>query len=156
MKRASAIALLAVAWLLLSGELTLVNLLAGVAVAFVALFVVRFPRERGLPRLRMSRVLAFVFWFTWQVVKANVRIALEVLRRNPKRDAAVVRVPMPPRPLWEVTVLANLVTFVPGTLVIEVSDEPRELYVHGLFDEDPEEIRQDVERLARHLERMRR
>jgi multicomponent Na+:H+ antiporter subunit E len=40
---------------------------------------------------------------------------------------------------WEITVLANLITLTPGTLVVDVSPDNKILYVHAMDIDDAED-----------------
>ncbi|TXK89118.1 Na+/H+ antiporter subunit E, partial [Parageobacillus sp. SY1] len=40
---------------------------------------------------------------------------------------------------WEITVLSNLITLTPGTLVVDVSEDGNTLYVHALDAPNVEE-----------------
>ena len=48
-------------------------------------------------------------------------------------------------------VLANLISFTPGTLTIAVDEERSDLFVHALHIGRPERVREQVERLERRL-----
>lgn len=37
---------------------------------------------------------------------------------------------------WEITILANLITLTPGTLVIDVSPDNKTLYIHAMDIDD--------------------
>lgn len=40
---------------------------------------------------------------------------------------------------WEITLLSSLITLTPGTLVVEVSDDNKTLYIHAMDIEDVED-----------------
>jgi multicomponent Na+:H+ antiporter subunit E len=156
MRRVTAAVVLVITWLLLTGEFTLISLLLGILVAAVALIVVRFPETQSVSRLRLIGLGPFLAWYVWMVAKSNLIVATETLRPSPKRHAAVVRVPVTSLNTWEVVMLMNLVTFTPGTIAVDVSDDERSIYVHGLYLQDPDEIVRDVQDMGRRLEGLRR
>ena len=45
---------------------------------------------------------------------------------------------------WEITLLANLITLTPGTLVIEVSPDNKTLYIHAMNIDDVEAEREGI------------
>lgn len=67
---------------------------------------------------------------------ANLRVAADVLRPQPKMEPALVTVSLRDFTDSEVTMLANFVTLTPGTLSLDVGppDEKgnRELIVHAM------------------------
>jgi multicomponent Na+:H+ antiporter subunit E len=66
----------------------------------------------------------------------------------------IVRVPVTVRGELELTVLANLISFTPGTLTLEVDEERSLLYVHALHMDSPDQVREQVARLERRLLRV--
>ena len=40
---------------------------------------------------------------------------------------------------WEITLLSSLITLTPGTIVINVSDDQRTLYIHAIDVDDVDE-----------------
>ena len=44
----------------------------------------------------------------------------------------------------EITLLANLITLTPGTLSFDLSKDRRTLYVHAMFVDSPESVRDTI------------
>jgi multicomponent Na+:H+ antiporter subunit E len=80
--------------------------------------------------LRSARSLLI---FVFELIKANVRVAVEVLTPGFSMTAGIIRVPTRTRSSLELVLLANAISLTPGTLTLEVDEERRELYVHGLY-----------------------
>lgn len=92
---------------------------------------------------RIGHVLArapFLAWFLVvflrELVRANLRVAWEVLTPGFSMQAGIVRVPTHCRSEWEMLLLANTITMTPGTLSLEVDTDNWELYVHTLYVPD--------------------
>lgn len=139
--------LLALCWLLLTGQFTPVNFLFGFVVAYglLWLFGRLAPSESASVQApgyfgKMFQVIGFGLFFVWELILANVRVAMDVLRWRPQMEPAVVAVPLQGFSDAEVTVLANFITLTPGTLSLDVVDnvvdgaaqEGRILYVHAM------------------------
>ncbi|MEZ4657465.1 MAG: Na+/H+ antiporter subunit E [Caldilineaceae bacterium] len=135
--------LLAVAWLLLTGQFTPLNFLFGLVISYAVLWF--FGRAastdadgRGRPAYFNSapRLISFVCFFVWELILANLRVARDVLRPRMCFDPAVVAVPLPDYSDAEVTLLATFITLTPGTLSLDIVDEAAEgartLYVHAM------------------------
>lgn len=139
------VALMALAWGALTGDFSLVNLVGGGAIGFVALRIagVRGRVELGFLR-RVPRAAAFGFFFLRELVVANLRVALMVL--GPKRwlKPALLAVPLDVTRDAEIAMLANLITLTPGTLSVDVAPDRRTLYVHCLGVDDPEAMRREI------------
>jgi multicomponent Na+:H+ antiporter subunit E len=134
--------LLALVWVAITDGFTLVNLLFGVAIALLAVYVLRddFARPRMLRRLR--RVLALALLFFWELGVSAVRVALIVLRPNLRKALrpAIVAVPLQVTRDWEITLLACLITLTPGTLSVDVSEDRKTLFIHVLDLDDREAL----------------
>jgi multicomponent Na+:H+ antiporter subunit E len=109
----SRIVLLALGWIALSGSFEPANVGFGGITGFLLHRLL--PSDHG-ERWTMGRALGMValaWFFVWELILSNVRVALVVL--DPRRlRAAVVAVPLDARSDVEITTLANLITLTPG------------------------------------------
>lgn len=137
--------LLALLWLLLTGEFTVLNFAVGLMAAGGLLWLMRrsMPADVSAQRPGVGSILrragafvGFSLFFIWSLIEANVRVAIDVLRPRPRMEPAVVAVPLDGFSDAEVTLLANFITLTPGTLSLDVvpqtPDAPRTLYVHAM------------------------
>lgn len=85
--------------------------------------------------------------FLLELVKANLRVAYEVLTPGFSMQAAIIAVPTRTRSSLEAVLLANAVSLTPGTLTLEVDEETRTLYVHALYVSSREDFLAGVARL---------
>lgn len=134
--------LLALAWLALTGEFSLLNFLIGFVIATVLIaFVQRvLPKQSGRTRttsysLKAVQMISFGLFFIWELILANIRVAIDVLRPRPQIEPAVVAVPLDGFSDAEVTLLANFITLTPGTLSLDVS-----LDVHDEVNRDGRDV----------------
>lgn len=138
---------LALAWCALQGRLSIVNLLVGYAIGF-ALLGWLLLRARGRTYVRrLPRLIGFIFVYLFDVIVSSLRIAWEVVSPVPRRKPQLIEVPLDVETDVEIALLANLVTFTPGTVAVDV-DEGRML-VHDMFVEDAD---QAVARIKRRYE----
>lgn len=152
------VAWLTLVWVLLWGEASVGNLLAGVLLG--ALVVVAFPpaedRGRGLHPVAVVR---FGLWFAKALVIANLQVAAQIVRPTLRLEQGIVAVPLRTSSPLVATFVANSITLTPGTLTVDIRpaefgveehDEGREpigtpvLYVHCLVTGDPDEVRRDA------------
>jgi len=86
----------------------------------------------GVPiGLQHSRVVAYVPWLAWEIVKANVDVARRILAPGRPRIAPrLVRVRASQRSELGQVVYANSITLTPGTVSVDLTDG--ELLVHAL------------------------
>lgn len=142
--------LLALVWVGLTGVYKPINFAAGYAFSFVVLLAVR----RALPDsnyyTKVPRVLYFVAFFLWELFRANLRVAYDVLTPRHHMRPGVVAVPLELDSDAAITLLANLITLTPGTLSLDVSADRRVLYVHTMYIEDPDTFRCDIKQGFEH------
>lgn len=135
---------LALAWTLLTGTFTEVNFLFGLALAFGLLLLLRDVAGSATYARKVWQVIAFALYFMRELVVANLHVAYEVITPRLNMRPAIVAVPLDLKRDLEITLLANLITLTPGTLSLEISDDKRTLYVHGMYVDDVDAFRQSI------------
>jgi multicomponent Na+:H+ antiporter subunit E len=91
-------------------------------------------------------VVSFFFFYVWQLILSNLRVAYDVVTPTHYMRPGVIAVPLDAKTDAEITLLANLITLTPGTLSLDLSPDRGVLYVHTMYiDQD------DVERARRQI-----
>ncbi|KAB7706961.1 Na+/H+ antiporter subunit E [Bacillus aerolatus] len=83
----------------------------------------------------MRRVLAVIYLtllFFKELFMANIDVLKVILKPKLDIQPGIFALPIELKTDWEITLLANLITLTPGTLVIDVSDDQKILYVHAI------------------------
>ncbi|KTR58512.1 monovalent cation/H+ antiporter subunit E [Exiguobacterium indicum] len=141
---------LAFLWMFLSNNFSASGFVIGYALGLIAMFAFR----RGFKgRFYLGPVVALVllfFRFLYELVVANIDVLKIILK--PKLDiqpgifAYETELDQP----WQVTLLSMLITLTPGTLVVDISDDNKTLYIHALHmpevDEAVASIRDSFEK----------
>ncbi len=145
---------LAFAWCAFAGQLTALQFVVGFAIAYVILgWLV--PLEGAHDYiLRVPRMLRFFAGYAVEVVQSAVRVAWDVITPGTRRRPAIIAVPLACQSDAQVSLLANLITFTPGTLALDVTPDRRIMIVHGMFVEDIEATRLEIKRLEARVVRM--
>ena len=136
--------LLAVAWAALHGEITLMNLLVGYAVGYAILALL--ARGGVLPSTLVSRTrraLGLAAFFAWELLLANLRVAVDVLRGD-QIEPAVVAIPLDVTSDGEILLLSMLINITPGSVTIDLADDRRTLYVHVMHMKSADETRREI------------
>jgi multicomponent Na+:H+ antiporter subunit E len=129
---------LAFLWVFVTGNVTVSNLMVGSLLGYVVLmFAERVPGFRNTFG-RLWKALTLLLYFFWELVVSNLKVAYVVASPRFQIEPGVVGVPLDVRTDAEITLLANLITLTPGTMSLEVSDDRRVLYVHGIDVRDRE------------------
>lgn len=138
---------LAFAWCAFAGQLTLLQFGVGFAIAFVVLgWLVPIEGARAYV-LRVPRALGFLGAYAIEVVQSALHVAWDVITPVSRRWPAIVAVPLACQSEAQIALLANLITFTPGTLALDVTPDRRTMIVHGMFVRDIDATRDSIKRL---------
>jgi multicomponent Na+:H+ antiporter subunit E len=138
---------LTVVWVALWGDISAANVLSGMVVA--TLILLSFPLERDERRgaFRPLAALRFVGFFVRQLVTANVQVAWEVLTPRNRENEGIICMPVVPSGSQTLlTLIVNTIGLTPGTMVIDLTEHPRYLYVHVLHLDDVDAARANLMR----------
>lgn len=146
--------LLALVWALFLGEVSLRTLTLGLLIGFVILAL--FRRALGaVPYVRsVTGALGLTGYFLWELVRANLHMALLALQPRPRLNPMIVGVPLDLEGDVPLTLLASLTGLLPGTVALGFSPDRRVLYVHALGTRDSHAARASVLEVERRLRRM--
>lgn len=95
----------------------------------------------------LGRVLSFVVFFAWEFLRANGEVLWDIVRPRSQVAPALVALPLRARTRLEIVSMTNLITLTPGTLTVEVAEDPPTLYVHGMFAGDPDRFIESLQAL---------
>lgn len=125
--------LLALAWMSLTGQFVFSNFLVGFALGYLLLWLDQRAGEPSGYFFKVPRVLGLLAFFLWELIKANLKVAYDVVSPRQHMRPGVVAVPLDVQSDSEITLLANLITLTPGTLSLDVSADRKVLYVHAMY-----------------------
>ncbi|QDU65580.1 Na+/H+ antiporter subunit E [Engelhardtia mirabilis] len=136
---------IAFAWVLFTGEPTLVNFGFGAMIGFLSMRLVSTDRTLSWRFVKKTpQFIGLALYFFWELVVANLKIARAVLGDPSKLQPAIIAVHLDVDDADEIVTLANLITLTPGTLSLDVSTDRKTLYVHCADCPDPEAMRQEI------------
>lgn len=130
--------LLTFIWVALTGGFTFANIFFGFLLSYFVLYII----TRGSGRARyfrmVPRIIAFVFYFLYELIRANLQVAWEIITPKLYMTPGIVGVPLDVTSDSQITFLANLITLTPGTLSLDVSEDKKVLYVYSMYIKDRE------------------
>jgi multicomponent Na+:H+ antiporter subunit E len=135
---------LALLWAAMVGSVDAAHLVVGFVVAYLVLWALKPLLGDSRYFEKLPQLVRFTLFFVWELVLSNLRVAWDVVTPRSYRRPGVIAVPLEARTDAEITLLANLITLTPGTLSLDVSPDRRTLYVHGMFVDDPEQLRRSL------------
>ncbi|WP_199701821.1 Na+/H+ antiporter subunit E [Jiangella rhizosphaerae] len=145
---------LTVVWVLLWGGLTVGNVLSGLVVAVVVTLVFPLPPIVFGGRLRARGLAVLIGWFVVELVVASVQVAALALRIGRPPLNAVIEVDLRSRSDLYLTLTAELLSLVPGSLVVEVRRSTSTLFLHVLGVRDESDVEAARRRALRQEERV--
>lgn len=136
--------LLALAWVALTGIFTPSNFLAGFVLGYFAVAVGVGKTTSSNYLHRVVTVFTFVAFFLWELIRASIRVAFDIVTPQNYMKPGVIAVPLDVHTDEEITLLANLITLTPGSLTLDISADHRFLFVHEMYIPDVEKARRAI------------
>jgi len=136
--------LLAIAWMLLTGELTAENFIEGLIIGYIILWVSKAALGGTKYFKKIPKAINFFFYFVKELIVANLKVAFDIITPKDYMQPGIVAVPLDAESDMEITLLANLITLTPGTLSLDVSKDKKVLYIHTLYLDDIEKFRSEI------------
>lgn len=130
------LAWLTLVWVALWGDLSFANVIGGLLVAAVVCVVFPLPPLRMNLRIRPIPLVWLVVHFLADVVRASVEVARTSLWFGHTPQNAVIEVNLATRSDFVLTVVAEMVSLVPGSIVVEVRRFTHTLFLHVLEARD--------------------
>lgn len=136
----TAVLWLTAVWVALWGDLSFANVTSGAALAVLVSLVFPLPPVRMHLRLRPLRLLVLVAHFLTDVVVASAQVAWKtVTLRRPPRNA-IVEVNLRTPSDFVLSVVAEMVSLIPGSIVVEARRSTHTLFLHVLDAEDEDGV----------------
>jgi multicomponent Na+:H+ antiporter subunit E len=134
-----------IVWMLLAWPPDLHHAIVGILVAgFVAVLFGSLFVRRVHHFTHPSRYLWFAYYvpmFLWECLKANIDVALIVIKPKLAIKPGIVKVKTSLRSDTALTFLANSITLTPGTFCVDIKPEQGVLYIHWIRVESQDEER---------------
>lgn len=130
----------AVAWMAITGTVSLWGLATGFLIGYGALWMIQ-PLI-GSSRYN-SRVLAWVkliVMFHYELIASSIAVIIDILTPAHRANPAIIEMPLDVKSDAGILLVTNLISLTPGTLSLDVSPDRKTLLVHAMFADDPEAL----------------
>jgi multicomponent Na+:H+ antiporter subunit E len=121
---------LLVLWVFLWGSYSGSTILTGAIVATVIPLIFYLPPIENVSRFHLGWALWFVMRLFIDITRSSFIVAGQALGIGYSDKSAVIRVPLRSRSDLILTATAEASTLIPGTVVIDVDREARDLFLH--------------------------
>ncbi len=129
--------LLSFIWVALTGSMYYTNFLFGFMLGFGILWIMNRNESDQRYFFRVPKVLGFVLYFLLQIIKANLQVAYDVMTPKYFMKPGVVRYPLNATSELEINLLSTMISLTPGTLILDISEDKKSLYIHVMYLNDP-------------------
>ncbi len=134
------LAWLVLVWMLLWGTWSWANLISGTIVALAVTILLPLPPVVGGTRIHPARLLVFLGYFFLDLVRSAALVAWQTIRPGGIGHSAIIRVQMRTDSDLLLTIVAESLTLVPGSVVIDMDRERRTLSIHILHVRNLEDV----------------
>ena len=127
---------IALVWMFISTSFTASTFIIGFLIGLLLIIMTRrfFPNRLYIWRLWATFKL--VLLFIKELTLSNISVLQVVLRPKLNLQPMIFALPTDLEHDWEITLLSSLITLTPGTIVLNVSDDQRTLYIHAIDVDD--------------------
>ncbi|WP_412463293.1 Na+/H+ antiporter subunit E [Halobacteriovorax sp. RT-2-6] len=89
--------------------------------------------------MRLWYFLEFIILYLWDLTLGAFRVAQDVVTPQNLSTPGIIKFPLEVQSDFEIALLSNLITFSPGTMVIDLDADKKHLFIHMMFLENEEE-----------------
>ncbi|MDH5825292.1 Na+/H+ antiporter subunit E [Sphingobacterium faecium] len=142
--------LLSFIWVALTGSMYYTNFLFGFMLGFFILWVMNRNEIDQRYFYRVPKTISFLFFFLYQMIIANLQVAYDVITPKYFFKPGIVKYRMDAKSDFEINLLSTFISLTPGTLILDVSDDKKILYIHVMYLHDKQkfmmQLKNNVER----------
>ena len=123
-------------WVALTGSMNYTNFVFGFGLGFLILWMLNRNSADKRYFNRVPKIIGFVFYFIYEMLKANLQVAYDVITPNYFMKPGIVKYPLYARSDFEINLLSTVISLTPGTLIIDVSNDKQVLFIHVMYLRD--------------------
>ncbi|HZH59369.1 MAG TPA: Na+/H+ antiporter subunit E [Metabacillus sp.] len=135
---------LAFIWMFLSNDYSSLAFCKGYFFGFIIIFALRRFFDHRFYFLNVIAVIRLIGIFLIELIKSNISVLKVILTPKLGLRPGIFALETELEKDWEITILSNLITLTPGTLVVEVSEDNKTLYIHAMDIDDVEQAKLDI------------
>jgi multicomponent Na+:H+ antiporter subunit E len=128
--RAWVLCWLMLVWILLWGRVSAANIIGGLVIAVLITVLLPMPVVPVEGRVHPPSLIRLVLVVGYQLVLSSVQVAWLAIKPGPPPRSAVLRARVSIKSDLVLALAVNILTVIPGSMVLEIDQERRLLYVH--------------------------
>jgi multicomponent Na+:H+ antiporter subunit E len=151
--RAWVLCWLTLIWILLWGDVSAANIVTGLVLATVITVLLPLPPVPIEGRLHPVSLLRLIVEVAYYLVLSSVQVAWLAIKPGPPPSSAVLRAHLNLKSDLVLALAVNVINLIPGSIVLEIDQTSRMIYVHVIDVGSERSVRQfhrqvaEVERL---------
>jgi multicomponent Na+:H+ antiporter subunit E len=127
---------IALVWMFMSTSFTASTFIIGFLIGLLLIIITRRFFSKRLYIGWLWAVFKLVLLFFKELTLSNISVLRVVLRPKMDIQPMIFALPTDLEHDWEITLLSSLITLTPGTIVLNVSDDQKTLYIHAIDVDD--------------------
>ncbi|WP_077619215.1 Na+/H+ antiporter subunit E [Bacillus sinesaloumensis] len=135
---------IAFSWMFISNSYEFGSFFGGYLIGLLLILVLRRSFSHRFYLLNVWAVIKLILIFFRELILSNYAIMKVVVKPNLDIKPGIFALPTELEKDWEIMVLSNLITLTPGTLVVDISDDRKLLYIHAMDLQDIDEAIESI------------
>ncbi|WP_453994168.1 Na+/H+ antiporter subunit E [Bacillus nitroreducens] len=127
---------IAFAWMFIANSYDFGSFFGGFLIGLLLIFVLRRSFSHRFYLHNVWAVIKLIFIFFRELILSNYAIMKVVVKPKLDIKPGIFALPIELEKDWEILTLSNLITLTPGTLVMDISDDKKLLYIHSMDLQD--------------------
>ncbi|WP_419886909.1 Na+/H+ antiporter subunit E [Neobacillus niacini] len=123
---------LAFLWMFIKVSYDPISFIKGFIFGLLVIFVLRRYFHSRFYLFRLWSFIKLTFIFIKELILSNIAIVKIVLKPKLDMRPAIFAMDTVLTKDWQITLLSSLITLTPGTLVIDVSEDNKTLFIHAM------------------------
>lgn len=123
---------LAFLWMFIKVSYDPISFFKGYIFGLLVILVLRRYFHSRFYLFRLWSFIKLIFIFIKELILSNVAIVIIVLKPTLDMRPAIFAMDTELTKDWQITLLSSLITLTPGTLVIDVSEDNKTLFIHAM------------------------
>lgn len=120
-------------WVAITGQFVWSNFVFGFLLSFFLLWLITRDSATNKYFIQVPKIIGFMLYFLKEMLKANFEVAYDVITPKFFMKPGIVKYPLTATTDMEITLLSNLISLTPGTLILDLSDDRKVLYIHVMY-----------------------
>ncbi|MDQ1002012.1 multicomponent Na+:H+ antiporter subunit E [Neobacillus niacini] len=123
---------LAFLWMFIKVSYDPISFIKGYIFGLLVIFVLRRYFHSRFYVFRLWSFIKLIIIFIKELILSNIAIVKVVLKPKLDMRPAIFAMDTELTKDWQITLLSSLITLTPGTLVIDVSEDNKTLFIHAM------------------------